>query len=340
MSNLQDTATSRDEATNDITVRKTATRLLVGLLRVYTSFNHVRGYVTGHSGERIPLVWPRGYYFTFATLSDIPECTEEMIIRWDSMLCCKENLILIAFVADTEREWRLGDTLLLMGQGGRVYATDLTRPDMICRVGDTIDGFIKRGLRRWTPMYDIIGELAFRVSSPAAEEFVALKNRQELLNFATKARADGLVLDLIWPGKDTIAFNDRVETAHVSVADNAGWAVRRMTCFATAGLACFGGAGRYYLYVDTVGRIYMFEDLMRQLYLLAEDVPSFMRVGTKQYYKSYMFYLRPLEWQRRPVCPHTAEFARKTARDACFDLLLSQYKKRRYGRNNYRDPHQ
>lgn len=246
----------------------------------------------------------------------------------------------MAFVTDGGRERRPDDPLILLGEGGRVYAVDLREPQKICRVGDTLDGFFKRGLRRWMPIYARIGEFAFSALTPEAEGFFALRDRKDLIRFADEARAKGLVLKMRWPDGDTLAFDCQAAEVVVCPAPRFRDQVRRMVCFATVGPANFGGAARCLLYVDEAGQIFMFDDMAVRLHLVADDVVSFARIGVKEFYKTYTFCADAREWRPRPICPHTSTFHAKVALDAANDLLLSMYRQRMYGRGNFRPQHE
>lgn len=307
-------------------VQRIGLTALLDLLRVYTQRDHVRGFIIRHRGQRVPLAWPDGYSFVINDLFQLGLYTEEDVEMWASALCCHEKLTVFAYVSRAHEPFTSMSPLLLLGSAGRVYAVTPQRRFEICRLGDTIDGFLKRGLRRFEQIYKT---LSVYCVTGAPADFLSLETRSDVLAFRDSNR--GRVFSLLWPPGDTLLVEAKVESFHATDAATA-LEIREMTAFASFGPAHFSGAARISLYISGGGAVFAFDDNVGLLLCIASDFQQFLRLGVRAYFKSYVFSTAGYTRRRRPLCPHTPTFVMKVEPVAARDLLLAAYQREHYAR--------
>lgn len=117
-----------------------------------------RDFVRNMRGCRFQISWPKGYIIVIKTEADLGLPMSEINRLSGEYLCCPEELVVIGGVRriDTnEREPFFA--VIIVGEGTRIYLYAYKVDDAVYLLGDTVSGFIKRGLKRFFPIYKEVG---------------------------------------------------------------------------------------------------------------------------------------------------------------------------------------
>ncbi|ANC96553.1 tegument protein UL24 [macacine betaherpesvirus 9] len=318
--NVDDTALSDKKKKEEIFRR--AKMELVDVLRVYTNFNSLKMYLFMNSYVRVPLVWPSDFELVLAY--DVRGYDESTLIKYADLVCCPEELMVLGYVKSTlssayNVEYEEHDIVILLGKVGRVYAHTTLFPDQICRVGDTIDNFLQKGLKRCLYAYFLAGCLQFHVPDSEIENVMTCA---DVLAFRDRHAGEKFVL--FWPPKENILFHHRRDTFHFVTDPEIRSVLSNMCFFASFGLKCFSDGARVSLYVDFSGRIFGFNDndLGGHLIFMASSFQEFRYFGVRNYYKHHTFYADRPQFVQRPICHFSSNFYLKTSRQGDCDLLF------------------
>nr|APO36933.1 tegument protein UL24 [Human betaherpesvirus 6B]ARJ98801.1 U3 [Human betaherpesvirus 6]APO37019.1 tegument protein UL24 [Human betaherpesvirus 6B]APO37103.1 tegument protein UL24 [Human betaherpesvirus 6B]APO37189.1 tegument protein UL24 [Human betaherpesvirus 6B] len=301
-------------------------RDLVDLLRVYTCLNSVRMFTFVNFGRRIPLAWPEGYELVINNCRDENEYADEKLGELADLVCCRERLVVLGYVkkrgeiGSEPAYWFLkGDIVVLLGGAGRVYAHTWLLPQQLCRVGDTIDDFLRKGLKRFYYAHQLVSSLQFVVEDTEVDGVCSCR---DVLCF--RDRHIGRSFALRWPKNETLLFHRRRDSFVFVRCDEARRRLAEMCFFGSFGYKYFADAGRISLYVADDGRIFGFNDNDEdgRPRFVAENFQQFRRIGVIQYYKSYVFRREQPEWALLPTCHLSRMFYQKTWRQADDDLLF------------------
>ena len=295
---------------------------LVDFLRVYTNFNSLKMFLFLNPHLRVPLVFPEG--FELVLTYGVEGYEEDKLKKYAALLCCPEELTVLGYIKHTvttvyELEYETDDVVILLGKVGRVYAHTTLFPDQLCRVGDTIDSFLRKGLKRCLYAYVLCKCLQFEVSDPEIE---AITTCAEILAF--RDRHLGEKFELRWPARENILFHHRKDSFHFVSDPEIKSVLADMCFFASFGLKCFSDGARISLYADCSGKIYGFNDNDPDgnLTFIAESFQVFRFVGVRNFYKHHTFYAAQPKWCQKPLCHFSSRFYLKTARQGDCDLLF------------------
>ncbi|AWV68115.1 m25.1 protein [Murid betaherpesvirus 1] len=263
-----------------------------------------REFVKIRKGWRMPLTWPKNYTLWLETEAELRMPVGEISRLSQEYLCCPEDLIVLGGVRrstdDSNKNEDLG--VLFAGEEGRVYIYAPDVDDAIYLVGDSPEGFIKRGLRRFYPIYR---EIETDGCSAGVTEYLERLTKSTALSIAKfSATYPGTVFSLPWPTGAYIKTIPPRRRKFVTVRGS-----DTMVYFAAV-------IGRYLepvfrevlLAVNEKGAIFSYNPWDDEITKICEGVMQLFTLGLRGIKKNYRFRARmPVALgDRPPRCPHVS----------------------------------
>ncbi|ACE95371.1 m25.1 [Muromegalovirus WP15B] len=262
-----------------------------------------REFVKIRKGWRMPLTWPKNYTLWLETEAELRMPVGEISRLSQEYLCCPEDLIVLGGVRRSTGDNKNEDLgVLFAGEEGRVYIYAPDVDDAIYLVGDSPEGFIKRGLRRFYPIYR---EIETDGCSAGVTEYLERLTKSTALSIAKfSATYPGTVFSLPWP---TGAYIKTIPPRRRKFVTGRG--SDTMVYFAAV-------IGRYLdpvfrevlLAVNEKGAIFSYNPWDDEITKICEGVMQLFTLGLRGIKKNYRFRARlPVALgDRPPKCPHVS----------------------------------
>uniref|UniRef100_A0AAU7E1V0 Tegument protein US22 n=1 Tax=Lemniscomys rat herpesvirus TaxID=3141920 RepID=A0AAU7E1V0_9VIRU len=251
-----------------------------------------------NKGSKLYLSWPVGCFILFLPDGDLCVTGNDLRRLSDEYLCCPERLSVVgglvwsfanhrhlcAFGDIVETAHRL--PVVMLGESSRIYVYDRDG-DAVYLLGDDVDGFLKRGLRRFCPVYAELGPMAY------ANE---LSETDDVLAFASVHRDE--TYELPWP-----------RAAYVRLISPRGRRPssdgHRMSYFArVSGRHLDPEFREVLLAVGETGEIFSYNPWDEVLVRVASDIRGLFAMGLRGARKTYRYRPRVASDERLPRCPH------------------------------------
>lgn len=262
-----------------------------------------RCFVRRRRGCHLRLAWPSGYTLCIQTEADLRLPVSEIQHLAQDYLCCEEQLVALGGVwrSDAVEDKDLVG-VLLAGESSRIYMYGFEIDDAMYLLADDGAGFIKRGLRRFYPIYRETGLSDYGVGFL---ERVIPVSAESVAQFA--ASNSGSAFPLPWPRG---SFIKTFVPKRRRVSKGQGHIV--LVYFASI-------VGRYLsplfreniLAIDRSGAIFAYNPWTDGVVRVCGGITELFGVGLRPLVKSYRYRTRlPPTWGATlPRCPHVDEIA-------------------------------
>lgn len=260
-----------------------------------------REFVRRRRGDCLQLAWPCTYTLCIQTEADLRLPVSEITRLAQEYLCCEEELVVLGGVwrADLVEDKDLVG-IVLAGEDSRIYMYGLDVDDAVYLLAEDGEGFLKRGLKRFYPIYR---ETGFTDYGVGFLERVIPVSVDSVAHFA--ASCSGSAFPLPWPrGSFLKTFFPRRRR----VCRGEGYAV--LVCFASIiGRHLHPLFREHVLAMDRTGAIFAYNPWTDGVIRVCGGIHELFGVGLRPIAKSYRFRSRlsPMWGDQLPRCPHVPE---------------------------------
>lgn len=228
---------------------------------------------------------------------------------------------MLGYVSKEERDSSKNDVRILLGDGGRVYAASPDVKDEICRVGDCIDSFIEKGLKRYYRFYHKLTEeeTGFLVEGVDKTTRYLIK---EYNLFCVRIQDRKLQFKLSWPPGAVITFHNNRDP-FLNLKSPEDEFITRLPCIGSVENTGYIEEP-ISIYGDRNSNVYGYVERTGQIVYLAPYYENFLKIGLRPFFKSYV-YGSHNNYVCAPMCPYSIKFYQKLAPYALCDLVLEEF---------------
>ncbi|AKB93226.1 b25.1 [Murid betaherpesvirus 8] len=257
-----------------------------------------RDFVKQMRGCRLQISWPKDYILSIQSENDLKLPVSELNRLSQCYLCCDEELAVLGCVhrADSsDKDTYLG--VIVVGERSRIYMYAPDVDDAMYLLGDDVIGFLKRGLKRFYPMYGHLGLSGYGLGFvDRVKPIGAMSVAQFALTFP------GLMFALPWPRdsflKTIIPRKQKIQSGNKSYS---------LIYFGTISGNMLHPALREVIFaVNDRDEVFAYNPWDDNIIRLCGGISEFFSIGPRMVVKSYRFRsgFKPKFGDRVSQCPH------------------------------------
>nr|WEG69857.1 protein m25.1 [Mastomys natalensis cytomegalovirus 3]WEG70277.1 protein m25.1 [Mastomys natalensis cytomegalovirus 3]WEG70417.1 protein m25.1 [Mastomys natalensis cytomegalovirus 3]WEG70557.1 protein m25.1 [Mastomys natalensis cytomegalovirus 3]WEG70837.1 protein m25.1 [Mastomys natalensis cytomegalovirus 3] len=258
-----------------------------------------RDFVKRRRGCRMLLAWPRNYVLRIHTEADLRLPVGETRRLSDNYLCCFEELTVLGGVGrlGTNADLLENIGIVFVGENSRIYMYPVDGDDAMYLLGDNAGGFLKRGLKRYYPIYREISPEGCVIGFL---EMVVPGCVDTIMRFAMSH--PGTVFALPWPRDAWIKI---ITPRRRRFATRTGL-VSMIYFGAVVGRNLDPIYRELLIAVDSHGTVFAYNPWDDVLARLCWSISELFSLGLRAVRKTYRFRARlsPAVGDRPPQCPH------------------------------------
>lgn len=262
------------------------------------NLDRCRDFVKNMRGCRLQISWPKGYIVVIRTESDLGIPMSEINRLSGEYLCCPEELVVIGGIQRIDADERAPFlAILFVGEETRIYLHASKVDDAMYLLGNDVSGFIKRGLRRFFPIYKEIGPGDYGIGFV---DHIVPRSAISIAEFS--ANYPGTLFALPWPTGAIL----KIISPRTRLFAKSGGCCSMIYFAAVIGRYLSPIFREILLAVDENGNIFSYNPWEDGVTKVCRSLDELFAVGLRAVKKTYRFRTRfpPSFGDKPPQCPH------------------------------------